>query len=53
MSADPDEEEGYDDEHMVAGEPMNEDDQHQKQFLPPHQDPTQQGVRSSSLNQDQ
>lgn len=53
MSADPDEEKGYDAENMVACESMNEDAQHHESFVPSHQDPTQQGVGSSSMNHDQ
>lgn len=53
VSADPDEEEGYDAENMVVGESMNEYDQHQEPFVAPPQDPTQQGVGSSSMNHDQ
>lgn len=50
VSADHDEEEGYDVDNVVSCKTMNEDDQHQEQFIPPHQDPTQQGVGSSSMN---
>lgn len=53
VSVDPDEEDGHNIDNMVVGETMNEDDQHQEQFVPPHQDPTQQGVGSSSMNRDQ
>lgn len=53
VSSDPDKEEGYDVDNVVAGETMNEDDQHQKHFVPPHQDPTQQSARLSSMNPDQ
>lgn len=53
VSANPDEEEGYDAESVILGELMNEEAQHQEPFVPPPQDPTQQGVGSSSMNQDQ
>lgn len=35
MSTNPDIEEGYDAENLVAGEQMNEDEEHQEPFLPP------------------
>lgn len=43
VSADPDAEEGYDAENMVAGEQMNEDEQHQKPFIPPAPRANQEG----------
>lgn len=53
VSVDLDEEDVYDAKNVVAGEPMHEDNQHQEQFVPPHQDPTQQVVELSFMNQDQ
>lgn len=41
VSADPDEEDGHNADNVVAGETMIEYDQHQEQFVPPHQDLTQ------------
>lgn len=53
MTADPNEEDDHNADNVVAGETMDEDYHPHEQFVPLHQDPTQQGVGSSSMNQDQ
>lgn len=52
VSVDPDAEDGYDAENVVACESINAYEQHQDPFLPPPQEPNQQGIGSSSMNHD-
>lgn len=48
----PEEEDDHDVDDFVAGETMEEDAAFQYQFVPPRQDPTQQGTCSFTMDQD-
>lgn len=52
-SAVPEEQDYHKVDDFVAGDTMEEDATFQQQFIPPSQDPTQQGTRSFTMDQDQ
>lgn len=53
VSASPNEEDDHNIDVFVVGDTMEEDATYKQQFVPPTQDPTQQGPASFSMNQDQ
>lgn len=53
MSASPEEEDNHNMDDFVGGDTMEEDVTFHPQFVPLSQEPTQQGLGSFSMNQDQ